>query len=237
MFQGALAGLRAPPQALAPRDPVGFAATHWRLGVAPSEGGFAFDIERGELEVAVPEFEIDAQPVTWAQYLEFVEAGGYDDERWWSPQGWTWVEQTQRRAPRGVEQMRAGVVVRRGAHLARLAPAQSVVHVSAYEAEAWCAWAGRRLPTEVEWEVAAHQGAGRGWRWGDVREWTATRLRPFPGFVVQAGCDALDAAFLRHRVLRGASRATPPRARLAKARHHAAADDDSGFNGFRSCAL
>jgi ergothioneine biosynthesis protein EgtB len=233
----ALAGLRSPPQALAPRDPVCFAATRWRLGVAPSEGGFAFDIERGELEVAVPEFEIDAQPVTWAQYLEFVEAGGYDDERWWSPQGWTWVEQTQRRAPRGVEQMRAGVVVRRGAHLARLAPAQSVVHVSAYEAEAWCAWAGRRLPTEVEWEVAAHQGAGRGWRWGDVREWTATRLRPFPGFVAQAGCDTLDSAFSRHRVLRGAARATPPRARLAKARHHAAADDDSGFSGFRSCAL
>ena len=59
--------------------------------------------------------------------------------------------------------------------------AQPAVHVSWHEADAWCRWAGRRLPSEVEWEAAAHQGATRGFRWGDVHEWTATHLPAVSG--------------------------------------------------------
>ena len=65
---------------------------------------------------------------------------------------------------------------------ARMAGSQSAMHVSWWEADAWARWAGRRLPTEVEWEIAAHAAARRGFRWGDVREWTAGTLRPWPGF-------------------------------------------------------
>ena len=88
--------------------------------------------------------------------------------------------------------------------------AQPAVHVSWHEADAWCRWAGRRLPSEVEWEAAAHQGATRGFRWGDVHEWTASTFRPYPGFVAGPWRDYSLPAFGSHKVLRGASFATRP---------------------------
>ena len=92
--------------------------------------------------------------------------------------------------------MRHGVLRRRFGELSRVAGAEPAVHVSAFEAEAWCRWAGRRLPSEVEWEAAAHQGATRGFRFGDVWEWTASTFRPYPGFVARAVA-RLFAAVLR----------------------------------------
>jgi formylglycine-generating enzyme required for sulfatase activity len=151
---------------------------------APDAPGFVFDNERAPHPVAIPEFEIDAQAVTWAQYGEFVEDGGYDEPAHWSEAGWAWVEREARRTPRHVDQMRHGVLRHRFGQLSRVAGAEPAVHVSAFEAEAWCRWAGRRLPSEVEWEAAAHQGASRGFRFGDVWEWTASTFRPYPGFVL-----------------------------------------------------
>jgi formylglycine-generating enzyme required for sulfatase activity len=110
------------------------------------------------------------------------------------------------------------------------------VHVSSHEAEAWCRWAGRRLPSEVEWEAAAHQGATRGMRWGEVWEWTASTFRPYPGYVAGPWRDYSKPAFGRLKVLRGASFATRPSLRSARFRHPAAAESDEGFYGFRSCA-
>ncbi len=80
---------------LAPRAPLLFPATRWSLGTLP--GGFVFEAEKWAHEIRVPEFEIDAQPVTWAQYAEFVEDGGYDEPRWWSAAGW---RRPPRAAPR-----------------------------------------------------------------------------------------------------------------------------------------
>src|SRR5438445_113265 len=82
----------------------GFEAPRGRLGSEP--GGFVFDREKWAHELALPEFEIDAQAVSWAQYGEFVEDGGYDEARHWSPAGWAWVQAEGRRTPRYVDQMR-----------------------------------------------------------------------------------------------------------------------------------
>src|SRR5678815_3399863 len=101
--------------------------------------------------------------------------------------------------------MRHGVLRHRFGQLSRVAGAEPTVHVSAFEAEAWCRWAGRRLPSEVEWEAAAHQGATRGFRFGDVWEWTASTFRPYPGFVLGPWRDYSLPCFGRTRVLRGAS--------------------------------
>ena len=162
--------------------------------------------------VAMPEFEIDAQPVTWAQYGEFVEDGGYDEPAHWSEAGWAWV---QREA--GARRAMSTRCARRAA--AALRPAdrvplgQPAMHVSWYEADAWCRWAGRRLPSEVEWEAAAHQGATRGFRWGDVWEWTASTFRPYPGFVAGPWRD-YRAALRPHA---GAARRVASRRRAALA--------------------
>ena len=228
------AGLLPALATLAPRGELLFPATRWTLGSAAS--GFAFDNELCAHEVAIPEFEIDAQAVTWAQFTEFVEDGGYDERRHWSDDGWAWVQREGRRTPRHVDQMRQGVLQRRFGKLVRVPLAQPVVHVSWYEADAWCRWAGRRLPAEVEWEAAAHQGASRGFRWGDVWEWTASTFRPYPGFHAGPFHDYSEPCFGSHKVLRGASFATRGRMRHPKARNYCLPERDELFAGFRSCA-
>jgi ergothioneine biosynthesis protein EgtB len=234
------------PAGGATRPPLALPASRWMLGW--SDGSFAIDIERGHDAVQVPEFEIDAQPVTWSQYVEFIDDGGYDRPELWHAQGWQWLqreaERDGRRGPRHVEQ----IGVASGAVLqtlfgkpTRMGGTQPVMHASWWEADAWARWAGRRLPTEAEWEIAAIQAARRGFRWGDVREWTAGTLRPFAGFhpdawAADAELDA-QALFGQARVVRGASFATRARMKHPRARCWALPERDDGFVGFRTCAV
>ena len=107
--------------------------------------------------------------------------------------------------------------------------------MSAHEAQAWCAWAGRRLPLEMEWACAVAAGAGRGFSWGDAFEWVAGTARWFPGST--AGDAALEVPpDGPARVLRGASFVTVARCRHPAARRFAPATHDAVFAGFRSCA-
>jgi ergothioneine biosynthesis protein EgtB len=215
------------------RDALWFPAQ--RFGFGSSPGGLVPDNEQWAREEAVPEFEIDAQPVQWTQFNEFVDDGGYDDPAWWNAQGWSWAQAHERRAPRYVEQLGRGVLVHRLGQVQRVAAEQAVMHVSWFEADAWCRWAGRRLPTELEWELAACTGAARGFVWGDVFEWTSGRAH-HPG--TGAGVLRIDRleSTPGGRVARGASRITIARVRHAKARRFAQPELDSAFVGFRSCA-
>jgi gamma-glutamyl hercynylcysteine S-oxide synthase len=233
------------PGGIAPREPLLVPGGAWMLGSPP--GGFVFDVERWSHEVAVPEFEIDAQPVNWSQYVEFVDDGGYDRAAFWHPAGWEWLEREAahegRRGPRYVEQIgvASGAVMQtRFGRPSRMSGSQSAMHLSWWEADAFARWAGRRLPTEVEWEMAAHAAAGRGFRWGDVREWTASTLRPWPGFEPDAwsrhtDLDARD-VFGSARVQRGASFAARSRMKHPKFRGFALPHRDDAFVGFRTCA-
>jgi gamma-glutamyl hercynylcysteine S-oxide synthase len=227
------------------RDPILVPAGPWQLGSAP--GGFVFDLEKWAHEVPVPEFEIDAQPVNWAQFVEFVDDGGYDRPEFWVPQGWQWLEresgQEGRRGPRYVEQIgsASGAVMRTVfGKSARMSGSQSAMHVSWWEADAWARWAGRRLPTEVEWEMAAHTAGRRGFRWGDVREWMAGSLRPWPGFSADGWNQHTEleaqSQFGRARVQRGASFAARSRMKHPKFRSFALPERDDAFVGFRTCA-
>jgi len=236
--------LVAPCPAFAPRPALWFPATHWALGAkdgsagaeVAGQRGFIWPLERGGNELALPEFEIDAQPVSWAQFTEFTQDGGYDELRWWSAQGWQWLQRDGRRVPRYVEQMRAGVLQARFGNVQRVPLAQPAVHVSLHEAEAWCRWAGRRLPTEAEWDHAAHTGVPRGFRWGAVREWTASPLRPYPGQEAGASEPWAPQPAPGTRAVRGASVATPPRLHDAARRSGLPPPTDIAFVGFRSCA-
>lgn len=228
------AGLLRIPAGGAPRPALVLPATHHALG--SPHAGFVFDNEKWAHDEAVPEFEIDARPVNWAQYVEFVEDGGYDDSRWWSADGWAWAQRSARRCPRHVEQMRLGVLAQRFGKLTRVPLTQPAMHVNCYEADAWCRWAGRRLPTEVEWECAAVTGASMGFAWGDVWEWTASTFRPYPGFSADPWIAYSQPAFGTHKVLRGASFATRLRMRNVRFRKFALPECDDIFCGFRSCA-
>jgi len=223
-----------PRPARAAREPLWFGAQRFVLGSEP--GGMVPPNERWAHEVQLLEFEIDAQAVSWARYAEFVADGGYDDAQWWSAEGWAWVQAEGRRAPRYVEQMRQGVLAHRQGQLLRIGTAQAAVHVSRHEAQAWCRWAGRRLPTEPEWELAALTGASRGFVFGDVFEWVGGSARPWaaggaelPGLAPlpePAGCG----------VLRGASWMTRARCKHPRSRRFVAPWRDELFCGFRSCA-
>ena len=233
--------------ATAVRAPLLVNATRWTMGHG-APGGFSFDNEQPAHDVQVPEFEIDAQPVTWAQFVEFVDDGGYDRVDLWHPAGWLWLQRQAAgegqhmggRAPRYVDQIgvASGAVMQtRFGTARRMLGGQPAMHVSWWEADAWCRWAGRRLPAEVEWEVAAHTAAQRGFRWGDVWEWTGTTFRAYPGFSADPYRDYSEPWFGTHKVLRGASFATRARMKYPKYRNYFLPHRDDIFVGFRSCGL
>ena len=231
-------------------------AGRWTLGSAAGEG-FVFDNELGAHPVALQAFEIDAAPVTWARYLPFVEAGGYQDARWWSHEGWLWVQEAaQRRSlfsqrtgqgaagegpglPRDLRRDEAVWFQRRFDRWMPLDLQGPAVHLSAYEADAWCRWAGRRLPSEAEWECAAMtapSSAQPSFDWGRVWEWTSSAFEPFPGFAPHPYRDYSAPWFGSRRVLRGASAATSPRLAHPKYRNFFTPERNDIFSGFRSCA-
>ena len=209
------------PMPLVQREPIRVPATRWQQGLNTGQG-FTFDNERPAHEVMVPEFEIDAQAVSWAQYLEFVSDGGYDRPELWRPAGWDWVLEQSRDDHHKTRH-------RRGQ--------QPAMHLSWWEADAWCRWAGRRLPSELEWEVAAHKAARFGFRWGDVWEWTSSPFMAYPGFVADPYRDYSEPWFGTHQVLRGASFATRARLKSPKYRNYFLPGRSDTFSGFRSCAM
>lgn len=133
---------------------------------------WALDNERPAHVVEVPAFVIDASAVTNGEYAEFIAAGGYDEQRWWSDVGWAHRVSTGLTAPEFWERDGSGEWYRRRFGVLERVPAdEPVVHVCFHEAEAYARWAGKRLPTEAEWEKAARYdpttGRSRRFPWGD----------------------------------------------------------------------
>jgi iron(II)-dependent oxidoreductase len=136
-------------------------------------GSFAYDNERPSHIREVAPFWIDSLPVTNGQICEFIEDGGYERREWWSEDGWRWRESERINLPGYWERDHGGFSVRSFGEVVPVDPQRPVCHVSSYEAEAFARYAGKRLPTEAEWEKAAswdpHQAAKRSYAWGDER--------------------------------------------------------------------
>ncbi|MFI7678965.1 ergothioneine biosynthesis protein EgtB [Actinophytocola sp. NPDC049390] len=160
----------APPAgAPLPADEVLVPAGPFTMGT--SIEAWALDNERPAHDVHVDAFFVDTAPVTNAQYLAFMSAGGYDDPRFWSEEGWAHRVKADLTAPRFWVRDGAGWLRNRFGHIEPIPQDEPVVHVCFHEAQAYATWAGKRLPTEPEWEKAARfdpaTGRSRRFPWGD----------------------------------------------------------------------
>ena len=169
--------------------------------------GFCFDNELGRHSVYLADYKISTALVTNTEYLDFIQAGGYQDFRYWHAEGWDWVKNNQVTTPMYWYNIDGKWMHYTWQGLQPLMPDAPVTHVSYYEAAAYAAWKGQRLPTEFEWEAAAPQ-LSWGYRW----EWCESAYLPYPGFAKAPGAigEYNGKFMISQMVLRGGSEVTSP---------------------------
>jgi iron(II)-dependent oxidoreductase len=181
-----LRGLEAPPDAGPYPGDAEVPGAHYALGAVEGPA-FAFDNEKWAHPVEVAPFRMARAAVTHEEYLRFVEAGGYEDRRFWSDEGWTWRTSVGAKHPVYWERAGGEYRLRRYDRLVPLRPHAAIIHVCWFEADAYCRWAGRRLPTEAEWELAASTPEKRPFPWGDAAAHDRANLDGRFGCTVDVG--------------------------------------------------
>lgn len=195
--------------------------------------GFCFDNETPRHKMFLQGFRLASRPATNGEFLAFIQDGGYKNFTWWLSEGWAWVQRENIRAPLYWHDIDSQWFQYTLGGLQPLHLDEPVCHINYYEANAFATWAGRRLPTEFEWEVAAaatrcdghfldceklHPQVasapgtiGPQQMFGDVWEWTQSAYSPYPGFRPRAGAvSEYNGKFMVNQwVLRGGSCATP----------------------------
>ena len=189
------------------------------IQLGKKNAGFAFDNELGAHSVEVAAFDIDSRCVNWGEYLNFAEA-------------------TARSLPRYLRLSELGYETQKFGVWTPLDLQATAVHINFADAQDYCVWAGRRLPKEAEWELAAetHQTHKRAdFVWGDVWEWTSSTFAPYPGFVAHPYLDYSAPWFGSRQVLRGACVATQPMMKNVKYRNYFTPERTDIYAGFRTC--
>jgi ergothioneine biosynthesis protein EgtB len=219
--------------------PAGSASLEWIPfkggihSIGSGDGGFIFDNEAPRHEVCLNDFVLASRPVSNADYLAFMEDGGYERHAFWLADGWATVQQESWKAPLYWEKRGGDWWTMTLSGMRKVALHDPVCHVSYYEADAFASWAGARLPTEAEWEVASqsvpvegsfvesgrlHPAAAKPEEekkgllqmFGTVWEWTRSPYAPYPGYRASSGAlGEYNGKFMcSQQVLRGGSVAT-----------------------------
>jgi ergothioneine biosynthesis protein EgtB len=169
--------------------------------------GFSFDNEHRPHRVFLEAFEIASELVTAEEYIRFIEDRGYKTNHLWHAEGWDWINRQGISAPMYMHRIDGQWMRYTLAGLKPIDLREPIFHVSFYEAAAYAQWAGKRLPTEFEWEAASER-----FKWGAAWEWTNSAYLPYPGFKAAEGAiGEYNGKFMVNQmVLRGASPATAP---------------------------
>jgi ergothioneine biosynthesis protein EgtB len=191
---------------------------------------FRFDNEKTRHTVSYPAFAIDTQPVNQGAYLEFVQGGGYEDLRVWSDEGLAWLFQTGAHYPAYWRKQGSDWQVRRFDQWQPLAPGEPMLHLNLYEAEAYAAWRGARLPSAEQWQRASQEA---GFVWGHGWEWCADPFLPYPGFSPDPYREYSSPWFQCHWELRGGSPVTHPLLKRSGFRNFYLPERRDPFTGLR----
>jgi len=153
---------------------VEIAGGEYLLG-APQDIEFCFDNEKWQHPVSVKPFAISRTATSYQQYADFVDSDGYSNKQFWDDEGWQWLQENNITGPDGWKKESNGNwLIKQFDQWQALRPNAAVIHINWYEANAWCRWAGRRLPSEAEWELAAsgtpdNINAKRIYPWGNTQ--------------------------------------------------------------------
>ena len=191
---------------------------------------FCYDNELGVHKVFIADFDINNFLVTNGDYIEFIEAGAYTDFNLWLDEGWSWVNSEQINSPMYWHKIDGEWHYYTLAGLQKVDKNAILCHINYYEANAFAAWKGMRLPTEFEWEIAAQK-----MDWGKRWEWTNSAYLPYPNFIKENGAvGEYNGKFMSNKmVLKGASVATSPNHSRATYRNFFHATERWQFTGIR----
>ena len=188
---------------------------------------FGFDNEKPPHQVRLEPFDIDARVVSAAEFAAFRASSAYLEPRFWSAEGNAWRE--------------SGLRIDSYPALIGQSTELAAMHMNYFEAEAYCKWQNRRLPTEAEWECAATSSSEFSGSTGHVWEWTASPFAAYPGFKAERyreySAPWFQSMGVRYQVLKGGSFVTHSRLKYPQFRNFYTPDRDDMFCGFRTCAI
>lgn len=192
--------------------------------------GFCYDNELGRHKVYLQDFEIAGRPVTNAEYIEFIEDGGYRNFNLWHDEGWIWVNKNKVEAPLYWHNIDGKWMNYTLIGLNPVSADEAVKHISFYEAFAYADWKSMRLPTEFEWEAASEY-----FDWGIRWEWANSAYLPYPAYRKAPGAvGEYNGKFMVNQmVLRGSSVASSPGHSRKTYRNFFHPDERWQFTGIR----